>query len=75
MIEVPTEGGPAYGLVSGDDLLGVDGNAFAVMAETKRLLLIAGASKEFIAAYVAEATSGNYDHLLATSLAYLDSNS
>lgn len=70
-IEVPAEGRPRF--APGAELLpGIDGNAFSVMAATKRWLRDAEASPEFIAAYLAEAMSGDYDHLLAASMAYLD---
>ena len=71
MIEVPTEGRPARAPGS-DNLVGVDGNAFAVMGATKAMLRRAGASDAYVAAYLQEAMSGDYDRLIATSMAYLD---
>ena len=73
-ITVPTEGRPLEQLDSGDILVGIDGNAFVVMATTAKALRRAGASKAFEDAYRAEAMSGDYDHLLATSMAYLDAD-
>lgn len=70
-ITVPTEGRPTEDLCA-ELLMGVDGNAFAIMGETKRLLRDGGASPEYVSAYLAEAMSGDYDHLLATSAAYLE---
>jgi hypothetical protein len=74
VITVPTDGKPTKPTTS-DDLIGVDGNAFAIMGTTSRLLKRAGASQSFTIAYMNEAMSGDYDHLIATSVAYLDCNS
>ncbi len=52
------------------DLVGVDGNAFAVMGAVRRALRQAGNSSEVIDAYTDEAKSGDYDHLLAVSMEY-----
>jgi hypothetical protein len=72
-MEVPVEGRPVNAPGS-NTLLGVDGNAFAVMGTVVKALRRAGAEQSFIAAYQAEATSGDYDHLLAASAAYLDAD-
>jgi len=53
-------------------LIGQDGNAFAVMGSVKRALKNAGADKEYIDKYISEATSGDYDHLLAVSMRYIN---
>lgn len=71
MITVPTEGRPSKAPDS-SSLEGLDGNAFNIMGATRKLLRDAGASPEFLAAYTREATSGDYDHVLQTSIAYLD---
>ncbi len=47
-------------------LVGTDGNAFAVLGAVSRALRRAGVAKEERDAFFAEATSGDYDHLLAT---------
>jgi hypothetical protein len=52
-------------------LVGEDGNAFAIIARVRRALLKAGLQEE-VAAFVKEATSGDYDHLLATCIAYVE---
>ena len=70
-MNVPTTGRPTEPTTS-DDLAGKDGNAYAIMGTTKRLLLDAGASRAFVDAYLEEAQSGDYDHLLVTSIAFLD---
>lgn len=71
MIEVPTQGRPQEA-PGGDSLVGVDGNAFSVIGFTQKALRRAGASQEFIASYQAEVMSGDYDHVIATSVMYLD---
>lgn len=71
VIAVPIEGRPTAP-TSSEDLLGIDGNAFSVLGHTARLLRQAGASEAFKDAYMAEAMSGDYDHVLATSVAFLD---
>jgi len=53
-------------------LIGQDGNAFAVMGSVKRALKNAGADKEYIDKYISEATSGDYNHLLAVSMEYVN---
>ena len=52
------------------DLVGVDGNAFAVMGYTCKALRRAGNSDEVVAAYQAEAMGGDYDTLLGASMRY-----
>ena len=53
-------------------LIGQDGNAFAIMGSIKQALKRAGADKEYIDKYLSEATSGDYDHLLAVSMEYVN---
>jgi hypothetical protein len=71
-IEVPQEGRPPEGIDAFEALVGVDGNAYVVLGTVVKLLRRAGASPEYVAAFQGEATSGDYDHLLATAVAYLD---
>ena len=47
------------------DLTGEDGNAFFILGRVSRAMKQAGIHAEF-PAFQAEATSGNYDHLLTT---------
>ena len=47
-------------------LTGRDGNAFAVLGRVRQALKRGGQSAEFIEAFTAKATSGDYYHLLAT---------
>ena len=53
-------------------LIGQDGNAFAIMGRVKQALRRAGADKEYIDKYLSEATAGDYNHLLAVSMEYVD---
>jgi hypothetical protein len=52
------------------DLVGVDGNAFAVMGAVSKALRRAGNSKEVCDAYTKSAMGGDYDHLLQVSMLY-----
>jgi hypothetical protein len=53
-------------------LIGQDGNAFAIMGRIKQALRRSGADKEYIDKYLNEATSGDYNHLLAVSMKYVE---
>ncbi|REE80690.1 hypothetical protein BX611_2342 [Lutibacter oceani] len=48
------------------DLVGVNGNAFAIMGVFKRQAKREGWTQEEIDTVLKEAKSGDYDHLLAT---------
>jgi hypothetical protein len=52
-------------------LSGEDGNAFAILGRTAAALRHAGVPSEEIDAFFAEATSGDYDHLLQTTMAWV----
>ena len=52
-------------------LTGTDANAFSVLGRAGRALREAGRSSE-VEAYVAEATDGDYEHLLAVTLRWFD---
>ena len=52
-------------------LVGEDGNAFSILAKARRALQAAGRGDEW-ATFEAEATSGNYDHLLVTVMNWFD---
>lgn len=52
-------------------LVGVDGNAFAVMGYTKRALKESGHG-EMVEEMMARAMSGDYNNLLCTCLEYID---
>jgi hypothetical protein len=53
-------------------LSGEDGNAFAILGRTTRALRAAGLDQDEIDQYYAEATSGDYDHLLWTTTRWVD---
>jgi len=53
------------------ELVGQDGNAFAIMGRVMGALKDAGVSKEEIDQYYAESTSGDYDNLLRTAMAWV----
>jgi hypothetical protein len=53
-------------------LVSQDGNAFNVMGLTAKAMRRAGVSKEAIDAYMADAMSGDYDHLLAVTMQTVD---
>lgn len=54
------------------DLKGVDGNVFAIMGTVTKAMRRAGVSAEAIAAYIKEATEGDYDHALQATMQYVD---
>jgi hypothetical protein len=53
-------------------LSGSDGNAFLIMGKVIKALKKNGASEEEIEAYKAEATSGDYEHLLQTCFRWVE---
>tara|TARA_Y100001951_G_scaffold83931_1_gene73080 strand:- start:211 stop:411 length:201 start_codon:yes stop_codon:yes gene_type:complete len=53
-------------------LTGEDGNAFSILGRVTRAMRNASVSKEERDAFHAEATSGDYDHLLATAMRWVD---
>ena len=53
-------------------LIGRDGNAFAILGACKRAAQSAGWTESQLAAFQAQATSGNYDHLLAVVQEHFD---
>jgi len=52
-------------------LVGEDGNAFAILGRVQRALRHAGVPKEERDAFMQEATSGDYEHLLQTCLRWV----
>ena len=50
------------------ELLGRDGNAFAILGACQKAARRAGWSAERIKAVIDEMTAGDYDHLLATAM-------
>lgn len=53
-------------------LVGVNGNAYAIMGRARTAAKRAGVSQEDINAYTKEATSGNYDNLLVTTMSWFN---
>lgn len=53
------------------DLIGLDGNAFAIMGYVRRALIESGHGNK-VEEYFAKAKSGNYDNLVVVSLDYID---
>lgn len=52
-------------------LTGKDGNAFAIMGNVKNALRKGKATQEDIDAFLTEAMSGDYNHLLVTCMNYV----
>jgi hypothetical protein len=53
-------------------LSGEDGNAYSILGRTTAALRAAGVPQEEIDTFFAEATSGDYDHLLQTTMRWVD---
>ena len=53
-------------------LVGEDGNAHAILGRILNALRKAGYSQEARDAFLAEATSGDYDHLLRTAMDWVE---
>ena len=53
-------------------LVGVDGNAFAIMGYVLHAMRKEGFSKEERDEYLKDAKSSDYDHLLCVSVDYID---
>ena len=53
-------------------LVGTDGNAYAVFGTVRSALHRAGVGRAEIEEFLDEAMSGDYDHLLATAMRWVD---
>ena len=53
-------------------LIGVDGNAYALMGYTRRAMLDTGFSKADVDVMIKEATSGDYNNLICVCDGYID---
>jgi hypothetical protein len=53
-------------------LVGQDGNAFSILGRCKRAAQRGNVPPEEVDSFMKEATSGDYDHLLATCMAWFD---
>lgn len=49
-----------------------NGNAFSIIVKIRRVLTKAGYSSERIEEFSAEATSGDYDHVIQTAMKWCD---
>jgi sensor c-di-GMP phosphodiesterase-like protein len=56
------------------DLVGEDGNAFAILGRCRRKMRHAGLPDEEIALFTTEATAGDYDNLLSTIVNWFSVN-
>ena len=54
------------------ELVGQDGNAFAIMGRVTNAMRRAGVDREIIKQYQQEAMSGDYDHLLQVTMEYVE---
>lgn len=54
------------------DLVGEDGNAFSVMGIVSEGLRRAGNDQSAVDNYLEQAMGGDYDHLLAVSVAFIE---
>jgi hypothetical protein len=52
-------------------LVGLDGNAWSIMARISSALEKAGVAKEEIEEYLTESQSGDYDYLLQTAIKWV----
>jgi len=53
-------------------LIGTDGNVFAVLGRVQKALRTGGATPEQVRDFMAEATSGLYNNVLATCLRWVE---
>lgn len=53
-------------------LVGESGNAFAILGQVQKALRRAGVEPDVVQAFVRQATAGDYDHLLATVMAWVN---
>lgn len=49
-------------------LVGLDGNAFSILARAQKAMRKAGLAEEDIEEYLTQATSGDYNHLLQVTM-------
>lgn len=53
-------------------MVGEDGNAFSILGRVKKAMRKNGLGKEEQDAFVSEATSGDYDHLIRTVMEWVE---
>ena len=54
------------------DLVGEDGNAYAILGRVQKALTRAGVEKSERDLYFTEATAGDYDHLLRVTMDWVE---
>ncbi|MFA5558163.1 MAG: hypothetical protein WDA59_01700 [Methanofastidiosum sp.] len=54
------------------ELIGQDGNAFLILGKVQKALRRAGVSEEEVKQYYEEATAGDYNHLLRTTMDWVE---
>lgn len=54
------------------ELVGHDGNAYAIMGRVRAALKKAGATDEELSQYYAESTAGDYDNLLRVAMEWVN---
>jgi len=54
------------------NLIGKDGNAFAIIGEVTKVMMEHGYDKKDVNEYLNEAMGGDYDHLIKTTMEYCD---
>jgi len=54
------------------ELVGQDGNAFLILGKVQKALRRAGVSEEEVKQYYEEATAGDYNHLLRTTMDWVE---
>lgn len=55
-------------------LVGMDGNAYAIMGRVQEALRNHGVSDKEVKKYLDESMSGDYDHLLRTAMKWVNTN-
>jgi hypothetical protein len=53
-------------------LIGQDGNVFFILGSVAKALKKAGADKEYIDQYLNKAMDGDYNHVIGTTMEYVD---
>ena len=54
------------------ELIGQDGNAFFILGRVQKALRRAGVPEEEVKQYYEEATNGDYNHLLRTTMEWVE---
>ena len=54
------------------ELTGRDGNAFSILGDVRRALKKGGVPQDEVNSFFSEATSGDYNHLLATAMKWVN---